>query len=792
MCFRRQVAPIEDPVLGRFDHPMTRKKSSGSRAVWTARRRFLWSHKVFCLLVSGWVAAFATTLAAAEPAVSKGQTAVSTGDAPRFAVRAYVLKFNPTVFTNAPTPPLSDYAGTNISLQRIVQAASAALFEFQKRGYAKANISIAQEQISDGVVTMNVFQGAFPQVLISGRSFIPDVKGIAPAIAAAAPGATNATAALKTNAVPRFNVQAYEITGNTLLSARTLSSIFTKGIGTNMTLTNITQAASELQQEYRNRGYPTVSVTLPPQQITNAVVRIRVFEGLLSEILVTKNRYFSSNNVLRALPSLRTNTILNGTVFQAELDRANASQDRQIYPRIEPGGEPDTTLLRLDVKDRLPLHAKVELNNQNSPGTPELRVNGSAVYGNLWQLEHSLGLQYSFSPEQYKQGDQWGGQDRPLVANYSGFYRFPLGGPDSISEQVAAQPGSFGYSEATRKFQLPPPSGAPELNIYASRSTIDTGVQVLDTQDLYDVPNVRTVTRQDVQQDLTVNNTLGFRLSSQLPPMGDVVSTVSGGLDYKTYALSSFKTNNFNFVEVTLNAFGNPNPPVLSKVSSPVPPTQTDVHYAPLTVRWDGSRKDATGVWSGGFGYSVNFLGGLFAKPNQADDRVDFQNATGSTHADGYYHIFTASLVRDQAVYQDWRLTLRADGQWANQPLINNEKFGVGGVASVRGYHEGEEFGDTGWHVSFEQKTPGHRVGSIAGKYPVIFRGSIYLDYAESYLLDPQGRAGRIPLWGTGLGVVASVGSFWEARFLFSAPLLSTSTIEAYQPYFNFSLTAQF
>ena len=81
---------------------------------------------------------------AAGPAASKSQAAVSTSDANRFAmrerrrarsdatdastndathfeVRAYVLKFNPTVFTNAPTPPLSDYAGTNISLQRIVQ-----------------------------------------------------------------------------------------------------------------------------------------------------------------------------------------------------------------------------------------------------------------------------------------------------------------------------------------------------------------------------------------------------------------------------------------------------------------------------------------------------------------------------------------------------------------------------------------------------------------------------------------------------------------------------------------------
>jgi hemolysin activation/secretion protein len=266
----------------------------------------------------------------------------------------------------------------------------------------------------------------------------------------------------------------------------------------------------------------------------------------------------------------------------------------------------------------------------------------------------------------------------------------------------------------------------------------------------------------------------------------DIVSSFSGGLDYKTYSLASFKTNSFITVAITLKKDGGQNPPTISDTSTPDPPVLTDVHYLPLTLRWDGSRNDADGLWTANFGYSVNFFGSLFS--NSASN---FEMATGSSHASGVYHVLTAGLTREQVIYGDWRLTLHADGQWANQPLISNEQFGTGGIASVRGYHEGEIFGDTGWHVTLEQKTPGHIVGMI-GQNPLIFRGSIYMDYAESYLLDPQGGAGRTPLWGTGFGVVASLGSSWEARFLFSLPLLSAGTIEAYQPFFNFSLTAQF
>jgi hemolysin activation/secretion protein len=58
---------------------------------------------------------------------------------------------------------------------------------------------------------------------------------------------------------------------------------------------------------------------------------------------VTGNRYFSTNNVRRALPSLRTNVLLNTRWLQPELDRANANADRQIYPVVSPGPEPGTT-----------------------------------------------------------------------------------------------------------------------------------------------------------------------------------------------------------------------------------------------------------------------------------------------------------------------------------------------------------------------------------------------------------------------------------------------------------------
>src|SRR5262249_11107889 len=152
------------------------------------------------------------------------------------------------------------------------------------------------------------------------------------------------------------------------------------------------------------------------------------------------------NNIMRELPGLKTNIYLNSKLFQAELDRANANRDRQVYPEIQPGPEPGTSALLLKVKDRLPLHGRFEVNNLSTPGTPELRVNSSMQYNNLWQLDHSVGVQYSFTPQEFKSGTDLPSEfyDHPLIANYSAYYRMPVSKLVSLPEAVERNPTSFG------------------------------------------------------------------------------------------------------------------------------------------------------------------------------------------------------------------------------------------------------------------------------------------------------------------------------------------------------------
>ena len=608
------------------------------------------------------------------------------------------------------------------------------------------------------------------------------------------PSAAATNSSPSTNQVLHFVLSGYEVTGNTLLSDDVLQQVLEKHTGTNATFDDWLSAVRDLKSEYSVRGYYGVQV-LPvggyAMDPTNAIAKIQVLEGEIVEIVVTSNRFFSSNNVIAALPSLHTNMIFNNLVFQPELNVANANQDRQIYPVVEPGPEPGTSRLNLTVVDRLPLHGKIELNNQNTPGSPDLRVNSSAAYNNLWQLNHSAGVQYSFSPSDYKQGSRWALYDSPLVANYSAFYRMPLSGPESVEQTVANSPGNFGYNEATRRFNLPPPTGSPELNFFGSRSTIDTGEELSAPNTILHTA-ARTITSQTSQQDLTVNEDVGFRYSQPVTRFAGVDSTLSGGLDLKTYELDSEKSFNYEFIEILHHTPGDAGYQQIGRLSSPNPPVSQHLQYFPLNIRWDASREDPLGTFTFGIGYSPNlwFSGG----------RGNVEAVSGSTNTTGYWHVITASLERSEHLYPDWThypsrdwiLDVRADGQWSSQPLIANEQFSVGGVGGVRGYHESEVTADAGWRVTTELKTPVHLIGLINGSQQLTVRGSVFLDYAHTLNLDPNAYPRTGNLMGVGAGASMAIGTHGAARLLFGWPLRDTASTEKGQLRLAFALSAQF
>ncbi len=713
-------------------------------------------------LTDGVVQIRANDSAMAKPAPAT----LSAWTVPSYDVRHFEVRGNSVLSVEEIDRLLGPAAGPAVSLPHLEEALSRLQAAYRDKGYAGVSVTLPGQVLTDGNVVVAIDEGLSP---LARRS----TQRLEPASAAPAPKP----------AAPTFEVRRYDVVGNTLLRADTIGQVFTNAVGPAVSLPQIQKALGELQLAYRERGFATVSVGLPQQQLTNAVVKVQVTEGKLVDIQVAGNGHFSADNVLRALPSLKTNSLLNSLVFQREVDLANQNRDRQIFPTIGPGPDAGTSALTLRVKDRFPLHGRIEVNNHATPGTPDWRINSSASYNNLWQREHQAGISYGFTPEEFKTGDLHPDYllNRPLVANYGAYYRLPFGSVRSVEDQITGAT-RFGYDEATRQFRLPPAGNRSDLSFFGSASSSDTGVQ-LSPERLVSRTPLLTIVSQDSGRNLSINESAGTRLSVPLILSDTSRWSFSGGPDWKRYLLESFNTNNFLITTVVTNAQGSQT--ISSVVSSPQPARRTEVQYLPLSASADYSRNDRSGTFSASLVLGGNWVG----------QTGDFAAAAYTTNAAPDYGKANLALTRDQRVFKDWSLLLRANGQMATGALISNEQFSLGGLNSVRGYFEGDVFGDAGWFTSAELRTPyiNARVPIGTETAPVWVRASVFMDYGQGHHLETTASGdGSISLWGAGFGVSANLDNRLDLRLTLGWPLLDSPNRKAGDPRAYLSLGGQF
>ncbi len=184
-----------------------------------------------------------------------------------------------------------------------------------------------------------------------------------------------------------------------MLDPRVIEKAVYPYLGPGKTIEDVEKARAALEQAYRQAGYGAALVDIPEQQVTDAVVRLRVTESQVARTRVRGTRYYSQGRILAQTPALKEGKVLSFPAVQQELAALNDRPDRRVVPVLRPGPRFGTTEVDLNVEDRLPLHANVDLNNYYSPNTTELRLLAGLRYDNLWQRDHSIGVQVQTSPQ---------------------------------------------------------------------------------------------------------------------------------------------------------------------------------------------------------------------------------------------------------------------------------------------------------------------------------------------------------------------------------------------------------
>jgi hemolysin activation/secretion protein len=212
------------------------------------------------------------------------------------------------------------------------------------------------------------------------------------------------------------------------------------------------------------------------------------------------------------------------------------------------------------------------------------------------------------------------------------------------------------------------------------------------------------------------------------------------------------------------------------------------VNYMPMSWSWSGNRPDKWG------NSSLSLEDDVFLSPLESS-RPNIQAVAGNEDAGGTFTKVTANLSREEKLPDGWSVLWRAAGQWASAPLISNEEFPLGGTAGVRGYQEGDSYGDTGWRTTMDLRAPAVEIGSFpvngGRREPGFGRPSVFMDYGQVNILD-KADAPTVRQWGTGVGFLVNASQHVDARLtlgwaLRKTPVAAAGSLQAY-----FSLGIQF
>jgi len=212
--------------------------------------------------------------------------------------------------------------------------------------------------------------------------------------------------------VQRFDVHEYRVLGNTVMSNRDIEGVLYPLLGDGKTIDDVDTARGALEKAYHDAGYATVFVDIPPQEINEGIVRLRVTEGKTRVRTISGARYSAEGKILDELPAVKPGTVPNMKELQTQLANVNAqTTDKSVTPVLKAGPVPGTMDVALKVDDHLPLHGGIDFNNQYSPDTEPLRATASLSYNNLFGELDSLSTQYTFTPQKT-------GQVSVVSANY--------------------------------------------------------------------------------------------------------------------------------------------------------------------------------------------------------------------------------------------------------------------------------------------------------------------------------------------------------------------------------------
>lgn len=163
----------------------------------------------------------------------------------------------------------------------------------------------------------------------------------------------------------------------------------------------------------------------------------------------------------------------------------------------------------------------------------------------------------------------------------------------------------------------------------------------------------------------------------------------------------------------------------------------------------------------------------LLALRSQFSVGLDIFDATVSDNApDARFFAWRGQAQYVKLLAPDTLLILRSELQFANDSLLSQERFSIGGLNSVRGYRQNFLLTDSGIFASAEVKLPLARFANNEGLLQFV----PFIDFGTAWNIDSATNLGSDTLVSVGVGLQLNFNDVMDAKIDWGIPLVEVDS----------------
>jgi hemolysin activation/secretion protein len=166
---------------------------------------------------------------------------------------------------------------------------------------------------------------------------------------------------------PSFVVKQIQVEGNTVVRSSEIQPLLAQYEGREVTLEELGKLVDSINKLYYEKGYYSSQAYIPPQDVDQQSVTIKVMEGRIGNISITGNRFLRAHAVLRDVDQ-HSGEILNVQELQDRLRRISGQPTTyKLKGVLTPSSESGKTDIELQVRERFPWQISPTFDNQGRP-----------------------------------------------------------------------------------------------------------------------------------------------------------------------------------------------------------------------------------------------------------------------------------------------------------------------------------------------------------------------------------------------------------------------------------------